>query len=496
MKKENLSVGMLFKIVGIENLPKEEVGNIIRIEKVDNERYFYSTIIGNPPKDLNDADESECMIDCVFTQKMLTEIPEKEKEDLMAIIAKMVTKKNINYSNKCFAMLNSMKDVTIIAKSLINKKTINNDFGDYVSLSKDGFIFLPIEKELKTEADGSWSMSGRQTIKYAKLARKLLLFPENFTDAQYEDFSNRIKAYIGIHGDENGEGKYAVEIIKGEDIRKAYSIKNYTKLFSDNNNMFSSCMRGDEHQKFLDLYVNNPDVINMLVMKDHDGGIIGRALLWNYGNKKLMDRIYGNDAIIKTFQVYAETNGFYFKSRQANDSGFDMPSPLGHIEIPVSVEGLTYYPYLDTLMFYNLKKKVITNNPPSGVSYLKFRNTNGGADSHYNNGWRDDFTGAEYGNEVPNIQLSYRRHNGQRVQGRSLAQNTVEIYTGHTVLREDTSTCALSGDIFLNGDSNYMHLASELNWFSKKYITFDSNGSYTLTEDAKTLLKKRKIMKG
>ncbi len=495
MKKENLSVGMLFKVIGIENLPKEEVGNIIRIERVDNERYFYTTVIGNPPKDLNDSDESECMIDCVFTLNMLSEIPEKEKEDLMAIIAKMVTKKNINYSTKCFAMLNSMKDISSIAKSLINKKTINNDFGDYVSLSKEGFIFLPIEKELKTEADGSWSMSGRQTIKYAKLARKILLFPENFTDAQYEDFSNRIKAYVGMHGDENGEGKYAVEIIKGEDIRKAYSHKNYTKLFSDNNNMFSSCMRGDEHQKFLDLYVNNPDAINMIVMKDHDGGIIGRALLWNYGNKKLMDRIYGNDAIIKTFQVYAETNGFFFKSKQSNDSGFDRPSNLGNIEIPVSMENLQYYPYLDTLMYYNLKKKVITNNQPSGVSYYKLRNTNGGVDSHYNEGWRDDFTGQEYGNQINNVMLSYRRYNGQRVQGRSLADNVVTLYNGTMVLISDTKRCALSGEYFLDGDGSYMYLESEKNWFNVRYIKMDDEvyGTYGLSEEAKSLIKKPKI---
>lgn len=489
MKKENLSVGKLFKVIGIESLPKDEVGNIIRIEKIDNDRFFYTTIIGNPPKDLNDSDESECLIECMFTEKMLSDIPEKEKEDLNAIIAKMVTKKNINYSTKCFAMLNSMKDVSLIAKSLINKKTINNDFGDYVSLSKEGFIFLPIEKELKIKADGSWSMSGRQTVKYAKLARKLLLFPESFKDSQYEDFSNRIKAYIGMHGDENGEGKYAVEIIKGEEIRQAYSVRNYTKIFNENNNMFSSCMRGDEHQKFLELYVMNPDAISMIVMKDHDGGIIGRALLWNYKNKKFMDRIYGTDAIIKTFQVYAESNGFYFKSKQSNDSGFDSPSNPGAIRIPLSIENITYYPYLDTLMYYNLKEKYITNVQPSGASYLKLRNTNGGAESHCTNGWRDDFTGDEYGNEVISVMLSYRRNNGQRVQGRSLQSNVVQLPDGLNVLRTDTLQCFISKEYFLRDNSNYHFVESEGNWFHSRYLTIDEYGDYTLTEVVKKHIK-------
>ena len=82
------------------------------------------------------------------------------------------------------------------------------------------------------------------------------------------------------------------KIVKDEDIRKYYLYESYE---SDNHTLGGSCMRYEKCQKYLDIYVKNPEVCQLLILKSDDDKdkIKGRALIWKLTNGEYyMDRIY------------------------------------------------------------------------------------------------------------------------------------------------------------------------------------------------------------
>ena len=53
----------------------------------------------------------------------------------------------------------------------------------------------------------------------------------------------------------------------------------------------------------------------MLVMLNLEGNLKGRALLWNFGTNKIMDRIYTTDdeKLHLYFKKWATENGYLYK---------------------------------------------------------------------------------------------------------------------------------------------------------------------------------------
>lgn len=116
-------------------------------------------------------------------------------------------------------------------------------------------------------------------------------------------------------------GNLKFEKVKGEDIRYWYHYEQYA---DGCNTLNGSCMGDDDCQPYFDLYVNNPKVCNLLILKGDDNKIRGRALLWTFkdsdGNEvKLMDRIYGKDSTIERFKRWATKNGYWYNERQSYD---------------------------------------------------------------------------------------------------------------------------------------------------------------------------------
>lgn len=212
------------------------------------------------------------------------------------------------------------------------------------------------------------------------------------SDKDLEAFVNKWKAIINIKKDTLKR----FQIVKGEDIRKYYLAKNYNK---EEYSLGGSCMRYSKCQKYLDIYVDNPEVCNLIILKaeprpplpgtesKEEDKIQGRALLWTDDKgRKIMDRVYvSNFPDEQIFIEFARKNGFIWKSKQDNDedtSFIQNGEPLKgeRFKILLKQHDYEWWPYMDTFKFYTVRakdgKSSLTNY--DGSWDYKLEETNGG----------------------------------------------------------------------------------------------------------------------
>ncbi len=127
--------------------------------------------------------------------------------------------------------------------------------------------------------------------------------------------------------------------VKGDDIRVAYQ----------RDIGGSSCMTGHEANEKLDIYVNTPDAVSLLLYKDHK--MTARALVWETTDgATCVDRIYPNSGYhIGMFEKYCDEQGWLMRPHQSLPDG---PVAFDYRHRCVEVNGNGHsYPYLDS--FYS-----------------------------------------------------------------------------------------------------------------------------------------------
>lgn len=198
----------------------------------------------------------------------------------------------------------------------------------------------------------------------------------DFKPTDVEDFVNKYKSVIT----QMREKFDSFKIVKGEDIRKAYLVDNY---FNTNGSLGNSCMRYEKCQKFLDIYAKNEDKVQLVVLTKEDK-ITGRAILWtDVDGKKIMDRIYtNNSADEQLFKDFANASGFWHKRNQDMYEDTPFVGPNGEEQKHVKVQLIehydySYYPYMDSLKFYDPSRGTITNNSSDRWDYT-LTDTDGG----------------------------------------------------------------------------------------------------------------------
>lgn len=161
------------------------------------------------------------------------------------------------------------------------------------------------------------------------------------------------------------------EVIKGDDIIKWYYNENYAARTGQ---LGQSCMQYDKCKEYFGIYEMNPEVCQLLILKDSTGQkIMGRALLWNTENgEKYIDRVYTNkDSLLNLFDKWSEKNG-YFKNFRNNQ---------GNLIVKVKPMDYGQYPYMDTLKYFNIEDGILTNNSNLVKKpFLILQNTNGDAE--------------------------------------------------------------------------------------------------------------------
>ena len=186
--------------------------------------------------------------------------------------------KDVHISPKLTDVLNRISSKSEVAKQLlkvkISKDNLVDEPVDYLSVSKEDpskISYAYPEKLGKVNPDEYWTFKGRVHAKPAAAIKKIL---KDVTEKDLDIFTSLYKSATA-HKD------FTFDIISGKDIKKYYHTNTYKTGINITGTLINSCMKHDHCQGLFDLYIQNPDVCQMLIMIDNDGFLIGRALLWN-----------------------------------------------------------------------------------------------------------------------------------------------------------------------------------------------------------------------
>lgn len=177
---------------------------------------------------------------------------------------------------------------------------------------------------------------------------------EDFTTSDIEKFVN---TYTSIVMYENNLSNQFEEV-SGEDIKFWYSMSNYE---NNSGQLGNSCMRYMSCQNFFKIYTDNTEVCRLLILKNFNSKLIGRALIWtDINGKTYIDRIYTNkDSYINLFKMYAESKGYINVYGTGNI-----------VEVQVNPGTYDAYPYMDSLKWYIPTNGILSNVRHSDSSYL------------------------------------------------------------------------------------------------------------------------------
>ena len=168
----------------------------------------------------------------------------------------------------------------------------------------------------------------RFKIKIGKFIKKY--FPDGLSD-------HTIQKMVADLTDILWKGFDQAKELSGEDIRDFYL---------EDNSGIHSCMSDEEAQSFLNIYVDNPEVITLATVRM--GGNAARALVWNINGQKYMDRIYHTaDCCMVALQSYAARNNILPRDKMRN------------LEVELKIrngEG-GRWPYADTMMWVTILSK-------------------------------------------------------------------------------------------------------------------------------------------
>jgi len=192
------------------------------------------------------------------------------------------------------------------------------------------------------------------------------------TDKDIEDFTNVFKAESSMYNDTE------FKIVSGNDILKYYDMNKYFIKLGDRGSLWKSCMRYTEYQESLQIYPDNN--VRLLVLLSKDDRVIGRALLWDLPEYKIMDRIYYyNDSDVDIFKKWAIENGYMYKYEQTihNPELFIRDGKVTELKIDIQLDTYIYnlYPYLDTFKFFdNFSGKLYNYHNTKSTNILKHAN--------------------------------------------------------------------------------------------------------------------------
>jgi hypothetical protein len=225
---------------------------------------------------------------------------------------------------------------------------------------------LPYNIRNKKSGSEFWTKA-RTDISIGRWTRRIFteVYKSTMTDSKIEEFVNLYKSSI------DGDDLTNFEMVKGEDIRKWYLRDNYEQ---ERGQLGNSCMRYKSCQDYFDIYVKNPDICQLVILKSDDDKdkIKGRALVWKLTDGEYyMDRVYTiNDSDKLLFIDYARIN----KIKNLYDGSSD-----SWREVKLGDYTYKKYPYMDTFVVYNPTTKILRDDedlwPNQG--YISLQNTNG-----------------------------------------------------------------------------------------------------------------------
>jgi hypothetical protein len=263
-------------------------------------------------------------------------------------------------------ILEIFKDKSEVAKLLLQRRLprelLIEDHVNFIGVSSSDQTKISylttdrIELISKSETEDFWSGSKRFISKPGSFIGKIL---KDIPSKEVENFSNLYKTF-------SNQEDFKFKIVSGEDIRKYYLSDYYER---QSGSLGSSCMKSGSCQEYFDLYVNNPQ-ISMLIMQSPDCNIMGRSLLWNIDDFKVMDRIYTikDDVYTHHFCKWAIDNGYLHRTKQNWASSHTFSDGKQDSEklftIQLKESKFDRYPYMDTFKWLDLDTGMLSNFQP------------------------------------------------------------------------------------------------------------------------------------
>jgi hypothetical protein len=266
-------------------------------------------------------------------------------KELLQLLNGMLLEKEFVLSTKMFKILSSMPNP--IAKHLLDLHNNGMDGGNsYIDIHPEklgDITMLPANKIEKIPSQELWTSTSRTPTGVGRLIRSVLIkmgFKEEkgilkldgFTDISGRDielFVNEFKALQKTQTESNTKEEF--KIVDGEDIRKFYLWRNY---YENKGTLGSSCMKGGDCQRYLDIYVKEPNIKMLIYLHTDENGeekIMGRALIWeemevvNHDSIEhvakhitFMDRVYYTEKYFEDlFKKYAAEQGWWTKKKES-----------------------------------------------------------------------------------------------------------------------------------------------------------------------------------
>ena len=332
----------------------------------------------------------------------------------------------------------------------------------------------PAWKEQRTELG-----VGRFATKISQKAVK------SFTPVQINAFVDKFKAYRDFQTTK----KDKFEVVQGEEIRKWYDEDTYEDPEYHLNN---SCMRYSRCQRYLNIYVENPNQVTMVIMKGTDPDkIIGRALIWKLKDGTYyLDRPYANnDEDINLFKEWGRNKGYSVYSDYKNK------------EVTLDKSNFQHYPYMDTFKYLNRDEKLLSTDSSEfdggNESWIKLEDTGGGYDEaqsgiyseHY--GEYIDEDSAVYAEDLQSYIHSddsyYLEYKDQYVSNE--ANVVYSEYDGQYYLEEDAVNSDYLGDWVYANDAMEVYYSSEdQTWVPDNFMTRGLADEYFIENKVKICL--------
>lgn len=217
---------------------------------------------------------------------------------------------------------------------------LTSQYANYLDVSNGSISYLPANSP---DINLPWSSNKRKYGKPGRVVRKLFTNRalDIMTDYLFEEFTNSFKASTAV---------VQMSLLDAADIPLVYD----SAIAEGDGTLNNSCM--NKYGYYLQLYAKCSQV-KILIAKNAEGTLCGRALVWTIGADTLMDRIYVNeDHLYEIFISYAMQNQWWYKvsydSRRDKDLFYH---PNGNavrknfvINTPTDFQ---HYPYIDTFTF-------------------------------------------------------------------------------------------------------------------------------------------------
>jgi len=207
------------------------------------------------------------------------------------------------------------------------------------------------------------------SAKVGRTVRQILTSNKvNVTDQEIEKFVNAYKNAWDKKLKKTAEGFH---LVSGEEIRKWYLEDNYVPGGGTLNN---SCMRYKESQEYLNIYTENPECCQLLILLDDRNKLLGRALLWKLktgtGKKDyFLDRIYTR------FDNDAEKFADWFRDfLKVKDDNFDAHflKTLARLRVQLKKWKFGKYPYMDSFSILDYDTGVLLTFDGADTTRLQF----------------------------------------------------------------------------------------------------------------------------